>query len=152
MLQNDVGKLPLPGETLPIYLRRLRVELGMTQKEVADKAGIHLQSLGKLERGKTGRLNRKTKQGLGLALEVPSEYFEAIARGAIVEDTASLKFCPRCWQPGTPPDNLWLHARAKYCFACGTKLKSRCGSCDEPITSLKHRFCPFCGTAYKSKQ
>lgn len=107
MIQSiDADKLPMPGESLPDYLRRLRLALGLTQKEVADKAGIHWQSLGKFERGKTGRLNRKTKTGLGYALEVPSEYFEAIARGISLEDAAALKFCPRCWQPGTAPDAL----------------------------------------------
>ena len=149
MQSKDAEKLPLPEESLAMYLRRLRVELGLTQKEVADRAGIHLQSLGKLERGITAKLNRKSKSGLSFALQVPSEYFEALVKGVDVDAMSELKFCPCCWQPGTPPDSLWMHERAKYCFACGTQLRSRCVSCNEPIASLKHRFCPFCGTPYK---
>ncbi|MGR3280740.1 helix-turn-helix domain-containing protein, partial [Acaryochloris marina NIES-2412] len=54
-LESD--SLPLADESLAEYLRRLRVRLGLTQKEVALKANIHAQSLGKLERGKTLSLN-----------------------------------------------------------------------------------------------
>jgi len=38
--------------------------LPLFQKEVAAKAGVHLQSIGKVERGKTAKLNHKTKNGL----------------------------------------------------------------------------------------
>ncbi len=151
MLSTDADKLPQPGESLAAYLRRLRMDLGFTQKEVAGKAGIHLQSLGKLERGITSRLNSKSKTGLAIALQIPIDYFEAVVRGVDVEESTELKFCPTCWQPGTQPDPLWKHSRAKFCFACGTQLRTQCVSCNEPITSLKHRFCPFCGTPYKQK-
>ncbi|MEM9534922.1 MAG: zinc ribbon domain-containing protein [Cyanobacteria bacterium P01_E01_bin.45] len=152
MQSIDSDKLPQSGESLAEYLRRLRMELGLTQKEVASKAGIHLQSLGKLERGISSRLNSKSKKGLALALQVPSEYFEALVKGKdIVDVAAGLKFCPVCWQPGTLPDSLWMHERAKFCFACGTQLRNRCSSCNEPISSLKHRFCPYCGTSYKKQ-
>ena len=53
---------PNPGESLAQYVRRLRLGLGLNQKELALKAGVHLQSIGKLERGKTTRLNHKTQE------------------------------------------------------------------------------------------
>lgn len=59
---------PQPQESLKNYIKRLRSRLSMSQQQLATAAGIHLQSLGKLERGKTLRLNQKTKKGLAIAL------------------------------------------------------------------------------------
>lgn len=146
----ETDHIPAPDETLANYIRRIRVSLGLSQKELADKAGIHLQSLGKMERDKTTRFNRKTQNGLAYALGVPVEYLEAIGKGVAVHQTTALKFCPECWRPGTAPESLWMNLRAKYCFLCGVELQNRCRSCHQSITSLKHRFCPYCGTAYKS--
>jgi len=141
--------IPATGETLAVYVRRVRMSLGLSQKELAEKAGIHLQSVGKIERGQTTRLNQKPKSGLAYALNIPVEYLDAVCKGIAVEAIASLKFCPTCWVPGTPPDPMWTSIRSKYCFACGNALRDRCGSCNEPIASLKFRFCPHCGKAYK---
>ncbi|MUG98911.1 hypothetical protein F7734_44110 [Scytonema sp. UIC 10036] len=33
---------------------------------------------------------------------------------------------------------------------CGTPLSSHCANCGELVASLKYRFCPFCGFAYKN--
>lgn len=141
---------PMPGESLGAYVKRLRCEQGATQKSIATKAGIHPQSYGKLERDRTGQLNRKTKRGLAYALGICEEYLEAACQGTEVENNRSLQFCPQCWVPGTSPHLLWMHLQARHCLFCGTALRSRCVNCDEPITSLKHRFCPYCGTSYKS--
>lgn len=140
---------PDPGESLAEYVRRLRLGQGLNQKELAAKADVHLQSIGKIERGKTTKLNRKTINGLAFALQVPGEYLESVYKGSSLEVAHAIKFCPKCWVPGTPPDALWTNVRAKFCFECGERLQNRCNSCDELITSLKHRFCPFCGQAYK---
>jgi len=99
---------------------------------------------------KTSSLNRKTKQGLAAALQIPSDYLDAVCRGMLVSPNQGIRFCPQCWQPGTSPDSIWLHSRAQYCYVCGTQLRERCVSCDEQIASLKHRFCPYCGTAYRA--
>ena len=55
----------------------------MSQKDVGDAAGIHQQSIGKLEfeSGKTTRINGKTKERLVYALSVPGEVLEARASG-----------------------------------------------------------------------
>ncbi|AMA10849.1 double zinc ribbon domain-containing protein [Picosynechococcus sp. PCC 73109] len=143
---------PQSNESLGDYVQRQRRRLGLTQREVALKAEIHPQSYGKVERGQTTQLNQRTKQGLAYALQVPEEYLEALSRGiaVAVEKQRALRFCPQCWTPGSAPDPLWLVLRAQYCFACGTKLQSRCQGCQQPLTSLKHRFCPYCGKPYKS--
>ena len=142
---------PNPTESLGAYIRRLRGTLGFNQKELADKVGVHVQSIGKLERGITTRLNHKTKKGLARALGIPVEYLDASIHGTPIEANATIKFCPQCWVPGTAPDPLWLSFRAKYCFACATPLSSHCSRCQEPILSLKHRFCPYCGQFYKTQ-
>ena len=141
---------PHPQESLADYLQRVRTHLGLSQREVATRAGIHLQSVGKLERGITSKLNRKTQSGLAYALQIPVEYLQAVERGEETVPLPSIKFCPHCWIPGTPPESGWTDSRAKYCFLCGTALRHQCNQCHEPIISLKHRFCPYCGTAYKS--
>lgn len=152
MQRLESSSAPQAGESLGDYVGRLRVKLGLSQKEVAIKAGIHPQSYGKLERNKTSTINRKTKQGLGAALQIPTDYLDAVCRGTLVSPNQGIRFCPQCWQPGTPPDSIWLHSRAQYCYVCGTQLRERCVSCDEQITSLKHRFCPYCGTPYQEPE
>ena len=144
-----MASTPEPHESLADYLRRLRTASQMSQKELANRANIHLQSLGKIERGKTTRLNHKTLRGLAYALSIPSQYLETVCKGIPIQSQQVLKFCPKCWIPGTPPDSMWTDVRSKYCFACGERLLNRCASCHEPIVSLKFRFCPYCGKSYK---
>ncbi|MEA5506743.1 zinc ribbon domain-containing protein [Halotia wernerae UHCC 0503] len=143
---------PKPQESLAEYVKRIRASLGMSQTELALKAGIHLQSLGKIERAMTTKLNSKSQRGLAVALQVPSEYLDAVVRGVPVGASDSLKFCPQCWTPGTAPEEIWLLPRSQFCFLCGTGLRNSCAQCHEPITSLKFRFCPYCGFPYKESQ
>lgn len=146
------GNQPIVGETLAQYVRRIRTSLKLSQGEMAARAGIHIQSLGKLELGKTSRLNTKTRTGLSRALGVPEDYLDAVCRGVSVTEVQGLKICPNCWIPGTPADPIWLESRSKCCFICGTLLCARCRQCNEPIMSLKFRFCPYCGQTYKAPQ
>ncbi|MES1024810.1 helix-turn-helix transcriptional regulator [Gloeocapsa sp. BRSZ] len=46
------------------------MNLKMSQAELAQQAGIHLQSIGKIESGKTMRLNSKSRVGLARALQI----------------------------------------------------------------------------------
>ncbi|MEO1069706.1 MAG: helix-turn-helix domain-containing protein, partial [Cyanobacteria bacterium J06638_6] len=135
---------PASGETLAAYVQRGRMNLGLSQKELAEKAGIHPQSVGKIERGQTTRLKQKPKSGLAHALSIPVEYLDAVCQGRTLEAIADLKFCPQCWMPGTPPDPMWTALRSKYCFAWGSKLQDCCSGCHESIVSLRFRFCPYC--------
>ena len=64
-------KAPKAGETLDNYIQRLRNEIKISQQQLAILAGIHIQSMGKIERGQTQRLNQKTKVGLATALSIP---------------------------------------------------------------------------------
>jgi DNA-binding XRE family transcriptional regulator len=146
----DTNTAPLPMESLANYIKRLRVDLKMSQNDVARAAGIHLHSLGKIERGITTRLNSHTRRGLAIALSIPQEYLEAISKGEMVSTTLSfIKFCPQCWTPGTPTDPIWIDVRSKYCFMCGVPLRSHCESCGKSVTSVKHSYCPYCGFSYK---
>ncbi len=141
---------PVVEDTLAQYVRRIRIGLKLSQGDLAAKAGIHIQSLGKLELGKTNRLNAKTQTGLSRALGIPESYLEAVCRGVPITEVQGFKICPTCWMPGTPPEPIWLELRSKYCFICGTSLLTHCSGCNEPIMSLKFRFCPYCGQSYKN--
>lgn len=148
MTISESDKLPILGETLAEYVRRMRTALGMSQAELAQRAGMHLQSVGKIELGKTTRLNSKSLAGLSSTLQVLAEYLEAVCKGVPVDALQQLKICPSCWTPGNQAESMWLNPRSKYCFGCGTQLRDRCSQCNEPIISVKFRFCPFCGKAY----
>lgn len=150
MYTMDSKKAPQPDEKLDSYIRRLRKDAQISQQQLATTAGIHLQSLGKLERGKTTKLNQKTKTGLAAALSIPIEFLDAICSGQPVAQIETRKFCPQCWTPGTEPDSVWTLYRANFCLLCGTKLRTHCPSCGEPLTSFKHKFCPNCGTPYQA--
>jgi DNA-binding XRE family transcriptional regulator len=152
MYITDLSKAPKPQETLANYIKRLREEARLSQRELAEAAGLHLQSLGKLERGKTSRLNQKTKQGLELALNIPQEYLDAVCQGRAIEEIQKKQFCPNCWKGGAQPEPMWMLKRAKYCLLCGTQLLHSCRSCHEPISLFKHRFCPVCGIPYINPQ
>ncbi|PSB27693.1 helix-turn-helix domain-containing protein [Chlorogloea sp. CCALA 695] len=105
---SEDDKLPLSGETLAEYVRRRRAAFGMSQAELAQRAGMHLQSVGKIELGKTTRLNSKSLAGLSKALQVLAQYLEAVSKGVPIAAIQQLKICPRCWIPGIYPSNKIL--------------------------------------------
>lgn len=90
----EIDNIPQPDETLAEYVWRLRIALGMSQAELAQKAGMHLQSIGKIEAGKTTRLNSKSSAGLSRALQVLEEYLDAVCKGVPVAAMQQLKICP----------------------------------------------------------
>lgn len=148
----ESNNAPQPEENLAEYIRRIRSSLGMSQQQLAETSELHLQSIGKIERGKTQKLNSKSKRKLARALLIPEAYLDAIAQGNIVESiTNPIKICPQCWEAGTAPEAIWNEVRSRYCFLCGTELRDRCINCQSIITSFQHRFCPFCGTSYSKK-
>ncbi len=140
---------PQPEESLSVYVRRLRTHLKFTQAEIGEKAGLNRHTIGKIETGLTQRLNSKALSGLSEALGVPPNYLEGVCKGTPLTGVGALKFCPQCWNPGKALDPMWVELRSKYCFACGTALRDRCTRCQEPIMTLRHRFCGFCGLPYK---
>jgi transcriptional regulator with XRE-family HTH domain len=77
------------------YVKWVRTTLGLTQKELATKAGVRLQSVERIERGITTKLNRHSRNGLAYALQIPVEYSEAMNCGIPIPRSTYLKFCPR---------------------------------------------------------
>jgi DNA-binding XRE family transcriptional regulator len=146
----DTFTTPHPSESLASYVSRVRKKLNLTQLELADAAGIHGRSVGKIERGLTVKINRRTLQGLAIALGVPQEYLDAVIKGEEVSQVRGVKFCPQCWNPGAAVDPMWSHVKAKFCYLCGTPIRANCANCGELVLSLRHRFCPICGCAYKT--
>lgn len=150
VFSSDVA--PEPTEPLGQYIQRVRSLVSLTQAELSKKAGVHIQTVRKIESGMTSRLNQKAKSGLAAALSIPQEYLDAVVKQVPIERVTTLKFCPKCWTPGTTCDPMWTNLRSKYCFGCGTLLRDKCVSCHEPILSLKFRFCPYCGESYKQME
>lgn len=146
---GEEDNAPSPEEALAEYIRRIRTGLALSQKALAEKSGLHLQSLGKIERGKTTRLNQKSRRALAAALEVREEYLEKLSGGVTTQPVQTIKICPNCWISGSAPEAMWSHPRSKFCFACGTGLRSRCAGCGEAMASFRFRFCPHCGRPYK---
>jgi transcriptional regulator with XRE-family HTH domain len=141
----NFDRTPRVNETLASYLRRIRVGMNLTQEEVATIGGIHKQTILKIEAGKSGKLSKKTRQGLVYALKIPEEYLDAVGEGKeTLEIPRTLKICPRCWQVGTRPETNWLDLRSKYCFLCGGELRDRC-DCGRTIADWRYAFCPYCG-------
>jgi predicted ATPase/DNA-binding XRE family transcriptional regulator len=67
-------------------IRQLRGSVGLTQEELADRAGISVRTISDIERGLRRSLYRDTAQRLAEALEVEEEdrpHFVALARGRI---------------------------------------------------------------------
>lgn len=147
----DTFKLPQQDEALGDYIKRLRLELKMSQNDLSQSAGIHLHSLGKIERGITTRLSHKTRHLLARALSIPTEYLEAVCKKEkISTQIACIKFCPQCWVPGTPTEPIWDDIRSKHCFLCGFELMSHCLKCGRSVISFQHSYCPYCGFYYKN--
>lgn len=60
-----VDVAPNPSEPLGQYIQRVRDSNRLTQLELSVKAGIHVQTIRKIESGGTSRLSQKGKSGLG---------------------------------------------------------------------------------------
>ena len=93
----------------------------MSQRAVAEKSGVHAQSIGKIESGHTAVLKTKTRQGLAYALDIPEAHLDAVVKGITVEETGALKFCPQCWTPGHAPDAMWLPSSSAQTPANGSR-------------------------------
>lgn len=87
---------PKQEETLGCYIQRVRNSLSLTQLELSTKAGIHIQTIRKIESEATSRLNQKAKSGLAAALGIPQEYLDAVVKKVSLSVITSLKFCPKC--------------------------------------------------------
>lgn len=149
MVQDVAVSPPQPDESLGDYVRRLRTHRNVSQSQLSQAAGVHRQTIGKIENGQTQRLTQRARKSLAFALSIPVSYLDAVGQGIPATVVSRLKFCPHCWVPGTAPEPMWTNPRSHYCFDCGTKLLNQCAQCKEPIMSLQFRFCPYCGSSYK---
>jgi predicted ATPase/DNA-binding XRE family transcriptional regulator len=98
---------PVTDETLSVLLKKLRAAAGMTQEELADRAGISARTVSDVERGLRTVVHGDTARRLAPALGLHDEErakFEAVARG-FVEDTHQLGELP------VPPTRLLGRAR-----------------------------------------
>jgi transcriptional regulator with XRE-family HTH domain len=61
-------------------LRQLRAAAGLTQEQLAERAGLSVAAIGDLERGRVQRPQAKTVRALAKALRVPAYELDAAAR------------------------------------------------------------------------
>jgi transcriptional regulator with XRE-family HTH domain len=71
----------LPPSGFGEALQRVRIELGLTQKEVAEKAGIHPNTVARLERGKM-EPSWQLVLAIAKALQVTCEVFSNTETGS----------------------------------------------------------------------
>jgi len=64
---------PTPQETVAAQLKRYRAAAGLTQEELAERAGVSVRSIGDLERGAGHRPRKDTAALLAQALELPPD-------------------------------------------------------------------------------
>jgi transcriptional regulator with XRE-family HTH domain len=73
-------------ETLGVALKKLRAAAGMTQEELADRAGISARTVSDVERGLRTFVHGDTARRLAAALGMSEQErvrFDALARGAV---------------------------------------------------------------------
>ena len=76
----------MTDETLGVALKKLRAAAGMTQEELADRAGISARTVSDVERGLRRVVHGDTARRLAAALglsERDRARFDALARGAV---------------------------------------------------------------------
>lgn len=72
----------------------MRTGLSVSQAELAQRVGIHLQSVGKMESGKTNRLNSKSLAGLPLSIADPTRVFRGSMSRSVSDSSAAIKNLP----------------------------------------------------------
>jgi len=107
-----------------LHPKRLRIS-GLSQKELASlKAGIHLQSLGKMERGRTAKPNRKLKKWTSFyALGVPAEHTGVVGKGVSVDAPAALNFASLLDTRNHPESDVGSISSSEILLLYGAELR-----------------------------
>lgn len=96
-----------PGETLGCLLRRYRIDVGLTQEELAQRSGLSVRALADIERGRTAqpylRSVRLIADALGLGEPGRAELLAAL-RDRVEEKPARLACRPRV---SATPSSWW---------------------------------------------
>lgn len=79
-------------ESLAFRVKTAREEMGLTQPQLAKKAGISDGHLSKIETGKTTNPTRQTVKKLANALEVPEAYLLAFIEATDEEDRDDVEY------------------------------------------------------------
>ncbi|HTA40112.1 MAG TPA: helix-turn-helix domain-containing protein [Candidatus Acidoferrales bacterium] len=86
-------------------LRLYRLEAGMTQQDLAERARVSVEAIGALERGTRTRPHRETVDMLVAALALTAES-EALLKGAVGIANPSIQRERTAVAPGSPQSNL----------------------------------------------
>jgi transcriptional regulator with XRE-family HTH domain len=138
------------------FIRKRREELGLTQAELAKRAGIGQPYISKIESGAIRSPSHATIQALSLALGMGSD--------GLMDETwcipgyAEIGYCPNFKCPGSNYAEImsasyWKpyktsledeEGRIEFCVYCGTKLLTECENCGRKIKQF-YQHCPGCG-------
>jgi transcriptional regulator with XRE-family HTH domain len=123
------------GQDTPfgMHLRRLREAAGLTQEELAQKAGLTARGISDLERGARNRPYPHTVRSLAAALELPEDeraaLFAAVPkRGGTTNEEEVDALAPTLPAPFTP-----LVGRERNLEEIKTYLLSRRSSCSRSL-------------------
>ena len=144
------------NQDLSDAVKKRREELGLTQAEVANRAGIGQPYISKIERGIIKSPSSSTIEALAKALEmdVDTLWWTMSAE----PDDGEVGYCPKFECPGSnyyedidplswEPYKTSLEdeeGRIAFCVHCGTSLLAECQNCGRKMRRFYH-YCPGCG-------
>jgi transcriptional regulator with XRE-family HTH domain len=114
------GSVPATGPGFAVTLRRVRARAGLSQEELADRAGLSVRGLRYLERG-VRHPYRSTVERLSAALALESEASAALVASATASQ-GRLRFRNLTRSAcRDPPGHWWAGNRSwvKPCSCCG---------------------------------
>ncbi|MBN2448771.1 MAG: helix-turn-helix domain-containing protein [Lentisphaeria bacterium] len=150
------------GGPLHFRVRRARRAAGLSQQELASRAGVQQSAVSTFERHGMGShalsVESLSRVADVLGLELTGEDAAAAAEISRV----AVHFCPLWECPGAFPYDAGsgetayrprliraVAGRPLYCPDCGELCLTACPGCGAPVpASVAGAFCPECGTAY----
>jgi len=146
---------------LHVRLREKRLEMGLSQQELAERAGVRQSAISGFERrgSEAQALSAENIRQLADVLGLAVDDAQVVARPRAAR--LALFFCPNSDCPSAlayPVGGRTLYRprfiRAEadqrlYCPDCGEICESRCPGCRAAVSErLRGAFCPECGGRY----
>ena len=94
------------------HLRSLRLARGMSQEEVAHRAGLHVTYLSGIERGRRNpSLKNLRRLAVALGVEVGGRFLPLVAHRQLASPAIYISLAPKFWPTGRgPPQNAFSNS------------------------------------------
>jgi transcriptional regulator with XRE-family HTH domain len=86
------------ADELAALLKVLRVQVGITQEELAERSGLSIRTISDFERGRTTTPHRRTIALLAKALDVEGDSLDELRRAARNRSSGRCPVCTAPWQ------------------------------------------------------